>query len=385
MLSRRASTPSRREGASITSMPSEGLALKRCDRNFLPDVGTLVHVRTPKESASVRVETGAEAGDEISGKSPRLSYLVCCTAQSGGAVFYDPMIAKLVVHGRDRQTALSLLHRKLSEYQVVGPSTNIEFLKTLASHPAFVRGEVETGFIPRYHDELFPPLRPPSDQALARAGVFEALREMQEAREGLPRSSPWATLQGFRMGGATASRAYKFGSLAETAVGESTDSAAEGPQATVNIGVAGDRVLSVSGAGFGGQSFDTLAEDAKLGGPEGKDLTATISGVRQTTTHVSHPLSSASSTLFSAKHHIFDSVSSEGDVDLGVPVPKWLADKRSALGGQGKGSAKAPMPSKVVKVQVKQGDEVHEGDALVVLEAMKTEVRPFLAFFCMLG
>lgn len=321
-----------------------------------------MHVRTPKEGPSVRVETGAEAGDEIS-------------------VFYDPMIAKLVVHGRDRQTALALLHQKLSEYQVVGPSTNIEFLKTLASHPAFVRGEVETGFIPRYYDDLFPPLKAPSNQALARAGVSEAMREMREAKEGLPKGSPWSTLQGFRMGGAPATRTYQFGSLAETAVEESPDDAAQGPQATVKVGISRTGDLGVAVVGFSGDKLDTVARDPKLGGPEGKDLTASISGVRQTTTHVAQPLASSSSALFSSKYHIFDSVSAEGDVDLGVPVPKWLAEKRSALGGAGKGSAKAPMPSKVVKVQVQVGDEVTEGQALVVLEAMKTEVGYLRSIF----
>jgi 3-methylcrotonyl-CoA carboxylase alpha subunit len=62
-------------------------------------------------------------------------------------VYYDPMIAKLVTHGRDRTEALRILRRALQEYKVVGVSTNIEFLHSLAAHPAFINGEVETGFI----------------------------------------------------------------------------------------------------------------------------------------------------------------------------------------------------------------------------------------------
>jgi 3-methylcrotonyl-CoA carboxylase alpha subunit len=65
-------------------------------------------------------------------------------------VFYDPMIAKLVVHGRDRTSALRVLRRALEEYKVVGVSTNIEFLRSLAGNDAFVDGEVETGFIKVY-------------------------------------------------------------------------------------------------------------------------------------------------------------------------------------------------------------------------------------------
>lgn len=62
-------------------------------------------------------------------------------------VFYDPMIAKLIVHGSNRTEALRVLRKALAEYQIVGPQTNIEFLKRLSEHEAFIAGDVETGFI----------------------------------------------------------------------------------------------------------------------------------------------------------------------------------------------------------------------------------------------
>ncbi|KZT02105.1 uncharacterized protein LAESUDRAFT_662691, partial [Laetiporus sulphureus 93-53] len=128
--------------------------------DFLPDSGHLLYLSTPTPTLtfaapvppasrspaealvpvlsgsahaavvpSVRVEQGFEAGAQI-------------------GVFYDPMIAKLVVHGRDRTEALRMLRGALDEYRVVGVSTNVEFLRTLAGHGAFVDGELETGFIP---------------------------------------------------------------------------------------------------------------------------------------------------------------------------------------------------------------------------------------------
>lgn len=110
--------------------------------NFLPDSGRLLHLSTPTPThvfaspvaaASVapamRIEQGFGTGAQI-------------------GVFYDPMIAKLVVHGADRTEALRVLRVALEEYQVVGVTTNIAFLRALASHPAFVAAEVETGFIP---------------------------------------------------------------------------------------------------------------------------------------------------------------------------------------------------------------------------------------------
>jgi 3-methylcrotonyl-CoA carboxylase alpha subunit len=77
---------------------------------------------------AVRVEQGFGTGAQI-------------------GVLYDPTIAKLVVHGADRTEALRALRAAL-EYQVVGVNTNIAFLRALASHPAFIAAEVETGFIP---------------------------------------------------------------------------------------------------------------------------------------------------------------------------------------------------------------------------------------------
>ena len=98
------------------------------EKGFLPDTGKLVHIRTPEATPNVRIETGVRQGDEVS-------------------VHYDPMISKLVVWGENRTEALRVLRKALGEYEVVGPNTNIEFLKSLASHPAFISGEVDTGFI----------------------------------------------------------------------------------------------------------------------------------------------------------------------------------------------------------------------------------------------
>lgn|SRR5712671_1564340 len=110
--------------------------------DFLPDSGLLLHHSTPTPThvfappaaavsvaPAVRVEQGFGTGAQI-------------------GVFYDPMIAKLVVHGADRAEALRALRVALEEYQVVGVTTNIAFLRALASHPAFIAAEVETGFIP---------------------------------------------------------------------------------------------------------------------------------------------------------------------------------------------------------------------------------------------
>ncbi|WP_298359091.1 acetyl/propionyl/methylcrotonyl-CoA carboxylase subunit alpha [uncultured Litoreibacter sp.] len=98
---------------------------------FLPATGTLEHLNF----ADARIDTGVRQGDEIS-------------------PFYDPMIAKLTVHGADRAQALAALERALSDTQIAGTVTNIAFLKALAQHEGFGAGDVDTGLIERDLDAL---------------------------------------------------------------------------------------------------------------------------------------------------------------------------------------------------------------------------------------
>lgn len=149
--------------------------------NFLPDTGLLTHLRTPTPSSTIRVETGVRPGDEVS-------------------VYYDPMIAKLVVWGPDRLTALRRLRKALNDYEVVGPYTNIEFLKTLSSHHGFIAADVETGFIKRFEKELFPPAQLPPADVPMQAVVALILREASAALLGAASTvSPWASLVGNRL------------------------------------------------------------------------------------------------------------------------------------------------------------------------------------------
>jgi 3-methylcrotonyl-CoA carboxylase alpha subunit len=93
-------------------------------------------VQTPQSSDYVRVDTGVRQGDEVS-------------------VYYDPMIAKLIVWDEDRDRALNRLTRALSEYRISGMTTNIDFLYNLANCRAFRAAELDTGFIEKHHAELF--------------------------------------------------------------------------------------------------------------------------------------------------------------------------------------------------------------------------------------
>jgi 3-methylcrotonyl-CoA carboxylase alpha subunit len=127
--------------------------------NFLPDSGQILYLSTPSPThvfappLPVRVPPPDSDPLTISADtstrivpSLRLEQGFAQGSQIG--VFYDPMIAKLIAHGRDRSEALRMLRRGLDEYRVVGLSSNVEFLRALAGNPAFIAGHVETGFIP---------------------------------------------------------------------------------------------------------------------------------------------------------------------------------------------------------------------------------------------
>ncbi|MDE1712397.1 ATP-grasp domain-containing protein, partial (plasmid) [Chromobacterium amazonense] len=126
------------------------------DKGFLPSTGTLAHLATPSESANVRIDTGVEQGDAIS-------------------PFYDPMIAKLIVWGETREAALRQMDAALAQYQIVGLSSNVSFLRRIVNHPSFSSGQVDTGLIARHHDELLPPPSAPTARQLALLALAEAL------------------------------------------------------------------------------------------------------------------------------------------------------------------------------------------------------------------
>ncbi|POW15244.1 hypothetical protein PSTT_02291 [Puccinia striiformis] len=334
-------------------------------RNFLPDVGSLIHVKTPAESKTVRVETGAESGDEIS-------------------VHYDPMIAKLVVHSnKDRTSALTLLHKKLEEYQVVGPSTNIEFLKSLSSHPAFIAGEVETGFIEKHKEQLFPPL---SDQlpqeALINATICSAMQEIKSRQlrgsSSGHANNPWNMLHGWRIGGQQVSRQYEFSTVPVDSSSPIT------PSCSVDLEFSGtsDSALTLD---FGiklnllESEGDTSSHKVKTyinthtstsSNPSSHTVTSIVDGKRDVAVHVAQ---ADHSGTFSQKHHVF---SGDTITSLGIPWPKWvyLSKGEGTEKGLTGNIIQAVMPSKVIKVMVSPGDKVKAGDGLIVLEAMKTEV-----------
>ncbi|HET6940726.1 MAG TPA: acetyl/propionyl/methylcrotonyl-CoA carboxylase subunit alpha [Sphingomicrobium sp.] len=245
-------------------------------KGFLPSVGPLDHFDLGEEG---RIETGVEEGDSIS-------------------PFYDPMIAKLVARGDDRDEAISELAAILDEVEVWPVRTNAGFLFNALLQPEFGAAEIDTGFIERHLDQLIPDAEP--DEPIWRGAAVVALAQDDS-------DDAFAGLAGFRL---------------------------NAPQrARVALGRHG---------GFRSVSPD----DGEF---------AAVSGFRDEERVVA---------FYEGNAYEFDLVA------------------RGSVGGHGidNGVIAAPMPGKVVAVEVSKGETVAKGQRLLTLEAMKMEhglIAPF--------
>ncbi len=288
------------------------------DAGFLPASGTLRTLALPAPSEHVRIDTGVEQGDAVS-------------------VFYDPMIAKLIVHDMDRARALARLREALAGCHVAGLKTNIGFLEALARHPAVVEGRIDTGYLDRHLDEFLQGAARPGSGELATAAVAFLLRAQQDeaahaAALGSPHS-PWALADGWRLHG-RAARQLRLR--------------------------CGDGVHEVSARGHGGHwqlqidGQDHVVRDARVRG-SGLELLLDGAGRR-------------------ARIHFDDDTLELHDGHRRLQVQR-LADERAGSGeAAGDGQVRAPMPGRVVVVRVEAGQQVEAGTELLVMEAMKMEL-----------
>jgi 3-methylcrotonyl-CoA carboxylase alpha subunit len=148
-------------------------------RDFMPAAGQIRYLQLPEPGEGLRVDTGVRCGDSI-------------------GTNYDPMIAKLIVHGPDRTAALAKLVLALHEYRILGLNTNLAFLARLAGDPDFIAAEFDTSFIATHHQRLFAQ----HEEHLHRARVLAAAA-MLPALDNRPATasatSPWDLRSHWRM------------------------------------------------------------------------------------------------------------------------------------------------------------------------------------------
>lgn len=258
---------------------------------FLPATGTLTHLRFPQDA---RADSGVRAGDEIS-------------------PWYDPMIAKITVHGPTRDVALRKLSLALNQTEVAGTVTNLSFLGALASHDGFARGEVDTGLIGRELENLIA------------APCFEPIHVVAAgmALTGLDHPSAEA---GFAL----------WGPLRQK----------------VNLGWQ-DTPLDVA--------VEVISPDAQDWSVDGQCVEIRRVDGRFTAGGVPLPkvaVSAQSVTVFDNYGVIFDIID---------PLA------RASVAGAAGNVIEAPMPGLMKAMFVKAGETVNLGDRLAILEAMKME------------
>ncbi|KAK3693698.1 methylcrotonoyl-CoA carboxylase alpha chain mitochondrial precursor [Podospora appendiculata] len=305
-------------------------------KGFFPDSGKLVHLATPAISDDIRIDAGFVEGDTVSEA-------------------YDGMIAKLIVRGKDRETAIRRMELALHEYEVVGLSTNIEFLKRLCRSPAFIAGDVETGFIDKWRDELFRP-QPATNEMFAQAALGLLAAEIGPSPKPLGLQPHGATL-GFGEAWSQAERKFAF---------RVDDAAVEEASKTVEVSVTqmGTSLFSVSVSTPGSdtpQVFENIVSSPSSSSPTKTTLTTFFPLARVESTLVRDPTRDDKLTLFQLGHK----------TELHLVAPGWY---ELALGlKEAAASVVAPMPCKILRNEVREGEEVVKGAPLVVIESMKME------------
>ncbi|WP_317928891.1 acetyl/propionyl/methylcrotonyl-CoA carboxylase subunit alpha [Halioxenophilus sp. WMMB6] len=290
------------------------------NNDFLPVTGTLSFLQPPEENSHVRVDTGVLQGDEVS-------------------VFYDPMIAKLIVWDEDREKALRRLGKALSEYRISGMTTNVDFLYNLATCEPFQKAELDTGFIGKHHEKIFHDGEADIASATALAGLYLVLRRAQDATTSVSAqrdaNSPWNFSNAWRL---NEPHIHQF---ELELMGQNypivIEQLGEGCAVSYNITAAGK----------------TVRAQGKLNGSE---LYADIDGYRSRAVIAEHDGVYSLYTQESALQFC------QAQIDLG--------DENA---GAGEGALTAPMNGTIVTLLVEAGAEVEQDSALLVMEAMKME------------
>lgn len=280
------------------------------EQGFLPQTGRLNHLRFPEESDAIRVDSGVRSGDSIS-------------------MYYDPMIAKLIVWDEDRDRALRRLQWALSKCQIDGLTTNRDFLLQLASHPAFAASDFDTGFIDKHVEQM------KADAEQRRAGqqqehaALVALHcLLSEQAQTATAATPWHA-DNWRM------NLPKARALSLDISGQPIDISARAQDGDWQLQI-DDRSLTASGE------------------LRGEQLSAELDGRRLTANSVSD----------GDKHVLF----LEDGSTLRYQLRRYQSGEQEQHGG-----LLAPMNGRIVSLLVKPEQAVKRGDVLLIMEAMKME------------
>ncbi|MEM1404145.1 MAG: acetyl-CoA carboxylase biotin carboxylase subunit [Pseudomonadota bacterium] len=282
------------------------------EEDFLPSTGTIACLREPECSSAVRIDTGVEEGSEIS-------------------PFYDPMIAKLIVHGRDRKDARLRLVSALDAYGVGGLRNNVGFLRRISASAGFRDADLDTSFIERHQGALALSAEESHEDLAAACAVHLHLRAAGDRPSGNDTHSPWAATGAFRIN--LPSR-------------EQLRLAMNGRDVTASVVTNTDSVTVFANG-----------EETEVSGAVSNGVALLAIGSRRLTYTVA--LHESGLTLF------------RDGRSLDVSVETLRVEGVAAAAGDT--GFTAPMHGTVVAHLVEPGAPVEAGDGVIVIEAMKME------------
>ena len=304
------------------SLPADGHAIELRlyaedpGQGFLPGSGKLRRLDLPAADQHVRIDSGVIEGDTVT-------------------IFYDPMIAKLIVRDQTRSAALLRMRDALAKCNVVGPKSNVAFLERLVRHPAVVEGRIDTGYLDRHLDEFLDPEEESNADpvplfAAATAWLLHEEGDVRTAASSSPDPhSPWASADAWRLSHPGKRIVVLNHCLID----------AHGAAGNYDL-ACGDLRFRIAGA--------CLRNGV---------LSARFDGVAR---------------RFSV--HMDESRITVHDGERRREFERTPPFAFEAGQSTGSDQIRAPMPGRIVVVRAKAGDKVDAGQELLVMEAMKMEI-----------
>ena len=297
-------------------------------RNFLPSTGRLVKYRPPESVNGVRVDTGVYEGGEI-------------------PMYYDSMIAKLIVHGKDRSEAIEKMRAALNDFVIRGIHSNIPFQAALLQHPRFVSGDFTTGFIAEEYPEGFKKesVQPADPKRMAALAAFMRYRYLEHIK---------------MIDGQLAGHEMIIAKQFVVVTGSKVGSMADPHEVPIRVELK-DHIYSVYIDESDGVSRYDIESDWR---PGQICLYATINRTQKVTVQVERRGVRYVLVLDGAHYECM--VLSPLGAELQRRMPVKLPPDTSKL-------VMSPMPGLLTKIAVKAGDAVTAGQKLASIEAMKME------------
>ncbi len=282
--------------------------------DFLPAIGQIHYLSWPLSNEGVRIDSGIQQNDTISS-------------------YYDPMMAKLIVHAPTRAEAINALKNALDSLHIIGVKNNRQFLQTLIGLPDYLAGKINTSFIPDHEKELKLPDAPIHDAILCGAALHQLFSVYSIISNNEDVFSPWHCRDGFRL-------QLPYHRLIQFKCGDKNHSV------RVIYHSASCYTFVIENAHYAIEVQEKTAEKLRF------RMNDSVQNMR----------------IIAYKNQCWI-IADHKEYNLQIVEAQHATNTSSEKTGH----LNAPMPGAIIAVNVKSGDKVQKDDCLMVMEAMKME------------